>query len=92
MKNKIKSPGFNVPMDIPPPESVYGRQFSELKKHILYVMEEHWGPRCKTKDYEDFPDLEPLNAIGDPDNGRCPACLVYEKFDNFWEYFSNEND
>ena len=88
---KNKSPGFNVPMDIPPPASVYATDFSELKGHILHVLEEHYGPRCETTDIEDFPELDPLFAVGDPDTGRCPVCLVYEKFDKFWsELYDDE--
>lgn len=74
-------------------ESKYGKQFRELKEHNLKVLEEHYGPRCETKDYEDFPELDPLFAVGDPEAGRCPVCLVYEKFDKFWEalYYEGED-
>lgn len=62
-----------------------------LKAEILAEIEEGWGPRCETKDYEDFPELhDELVVVGDPDAGRCPVCLVYEKFDNFWRYFSRD--
>ncbi len=75
-------------------ESEYGKMFRELKEHNLAVLEEHYGERCKTKDYEDFPDLLPLFAVGDPDSGRCPVCLVYEKFDAYWEalYYDDHDD
>lgn len=61
--------------------------YKAVKTSIIDLLERDWGPRCERKDYEDFPELEPINAIGDPDAGRCPACLVYEKFDKFWSYF-----
>lgn len=78
-------------MDVPAPMSVAARDFSELKKHILYVMEEYYGPRCEITDIEEFPELDPLFAVGDPDAGRCPTCLVYEKFDKFWgELYSGD--
>ena len=69
------------------------KDFADVKKEIEKFLEEYWGPRCKTKDYEDFPELDPINVVGDPEAGRCPACLVYEKLDNFIEYASSgEND
>lgn len=77
-----------------PAPSVYGKMFADLKAHNLAVLEEHYGPRCKSKDYEDFPELDPLFAVGDPDAGRCPVCLVYEKFDKYWEtlYYADHDD
>lgn len=87
-KNKVKSPGFYTPMDVAPGESVYGNMFANLKAHNLAVIEEHYGKRCKTKDTDDFDDLI---TVGDPDAGRCPVCLVYEKFDNYWKYLYEDH-
>lgn len=61
------------------------RDLRELKHRILNSIEEYYGSRCLAKDYDDFPDID--FAIGDPDTGRCPTCLVYEKFDAFWKVF-----
>lgn len=58
--------------------------FDKLKAVIEYNIEKAYGPRCKTKDTDDFDDLI---QVGDSDAGRCPCCLVYEKFDKFWSYF-----
>ncbi len=88
--DSVKGTGFFTPMDLPPPDSVMG--YPALKNAILARLEEDWGPRCESKDYEDFPELDPLFAVGDPDLGRCPACLVYEKFDKFWSYFDHSDD
>jgi hypothetical protein len=52
-----------------------------LKKYLLATIKEDWGPRCQTKDYEDFPEVKEVSE------NRCPCCLVYEKFDEFWEAF-----
>jgi hypothetical protein len=83
---EVKSPGFYVPMDLAPGEYGSVVDYDKLKAGILDVIATDWGERCETKDYEDFPELDPINAVGDPDAGRCPVCLVYEKFDKFWEY------
>ena len=64
------------------------REYDEVKKDLEKLLERDWGPRCKTKDTDDFEEL--LFPVGDPDVGRCPSCLVYEKFDKFWEYFAHE--
>lgn len=90
MKKKIKSPGFFVPMDIAPGEYGSSVDYPALKAGILAVIEEDWGPRCETKDYEDFPELDPIFPVGDPDAGRCPVCLIYEKFDAFWKQLDFE--
>ena len=81
-KSKVKSPGFYCPMDIAPGE--YAVDYPSIKRIIEAAMEKDWGPRCKTKDYDDFPDIldKPEN------NSRCPVCVAYERFDSFWEYFS----
>jgi hypothetical protein len=89
--DKVKGTGFYVPMDIAPGEYGSTVDYKRLKEVILYAMEQDWGPRCKTKDYDDFPELDPLFAIGDPEAGRCPVCLVYEKFDAFWEKLDFEH-
>lgn len=64
--------------------------YAQVKANVLSLLERDWGPRCRTKDYEDFPELDPIHPVGDPDAGRCPCCLVYEKFDNFWKYFARD--
>lgn len=80
----MPSPGFYTPMGIAPgeyPPADYG----VLKEQILLYIERDWGKRCETKDYEDFPELhDNLMPVGD-DAGRCPVCVVYERFDRFWE-------
>jgi hypothetical protein len=78
-------------MDIAPGEWGSTVDYKALKAGILKVIEEDWGPRCKTRDIDDFPDeYDPLFAVGDPDVGRCPVCLVYEKFDAFWKQLDFE--
>lgn len=90
---KIKGTGFFTPMDIVPDESNYGYDMREFKRHCLMMLEEHYGERCETKDTDDFPEmLEPPYANNDKDWGRCPVCLVYEKFDAFWETFYYDDD
>lgn len=34
-----------------------------------------FGPRCETKDTQDFPEVAGQHT------GRCPACLAWEQFD-----------
>ena len=63
--------------------------YESIRKAILAKLEEDWGSRCETKDTDDFEDLI---TVGDKEAARCPVCLVYEKFDNFWEYFDVENN
>src|SRR5690606_35374320 len=40
------------------------------------ALTEHWGPRCKTKDTDDFPEL------GGATQGRCACCLAWEQYDS----------
>lgn len=89
--DSIKGTGFYTPMDIAPGE-YDAPDYPVLKKAILARLAQDWGPRCLTKDYEDFPELEPIFAVGDSDAGRCPCCLAYEKFDKFWEYVAPDED
>ncbi|MBT0780593.1 hypothetical protein [Paracoccus sp. pheM1] len=42
---------------------------------IAEALTEHWGPRCKTKDTDDFPDLAGATQ------GRCACCLAWEQYD-----------
>lgn len=42
---------------------------------------ELFGPRCKTKDTDDFPELK---------ESSCPACLAWEQFDNKVKELNNE--
>jgi len=77
---------FSTPMDIPPseyPEIGY----AELKSQVLLFIERDWGQRCETKDTDDFDDLA---TVENPDAVRCSCCLVYDKFDKFWDYFDHE--
>lgn len=85
---KVKSPGFYVPMDIAPGEYGSSVDYKALKAGIESVLLEDWGPPCIIKDTEDFPDLVGKTELFD---GRCPCCLVYEKFDDFWEYFGHDD-
>ncbi len=82
-EGKVKSPGWFRPMDIAPNE--YGDvNYPAIKKLLEAALEKDWGPRCAVKDYDEFPD-----TLDNPEkNSRCPACVVYERFDHFWEYFS----
>lgn len=64
-------------------------EYDRVKSDILDLLERDWGPRCDIKDTEEFDDLGTEN---DPDAGRCPTCLVYDKFDNFWNYISLDED
>lgn len=97
MNKKIKSPGFYTPMDIAPGE--FNEQlkpienykplevsYSAMRRRILIELEKNWGPRCGIKDTEEYSEL-----IGDKNSSRCPACVTYEKFDEFWERFDYEN-
>lgn len=63
-------------------------EYKRLKERTLKLLEEDWGPRCDMKDTEDFPDLVGKTEVSE---GRCPCCLVYERFDNFWELFDIED-
>lgn len=97
-KKKVKLPkeiqgtGFYVPMDIAPNE-YGGVDWKAIKKVLTEAIERDWGPRCLTKDYEDFPELhDDLVVVGDPDAGRCPCCLAWEKFDKFWAYIYPDDD
>ena len=60
--------------------------YAGLKISLVNALKRDWGPRCEVKDIVDFPDL-----INGDNCSRCQCCLVYEKFDDFWEYFDYEN-
>lgn len=57
-------------------------EYLELKKKTEKLILNSWGRRCKLKDYEEFPDL----LTDTSESSRCPACLVWDKFDAFWDY------
>lgn len=57
-----------------------------VKSMLEHMLLRDWGPRCIVKDTEEFPEL-----IGDTKSSRCPSCVVYEKFDDFWGYFAHED-
>lgn len=42
---------------------------------IQEAITEHWGPRCRTRDTDDFPELVALGG------GRCHCCRAWEQFD-----------
>lgn len=63
------------------------REYNQVKEDTLKLLERDWGERCKIKDTEDFPELLGETETG---KGRCPSCLVYERFDKFWELFDFE--
>jgi len=48
----------------------YEKHLSKLQS----LIKKDYGDPCETKDTEDFPDI-----VGDPNAGRCPVCIVYEK-------------
>lgn len=76
-------------------EAVYNQKrcevndYKKLKAKLLKLIERDWGQRCETKDYEDFPELKGGVSVSE---GRCPACLTYEKFDEFWRYIERHTD
>ena len=41
----------------------------------IYFLKRAYGPRCKTLDINDFPELNHNNK------GRCPKCKTYETID-----------
>ena len=47
----------------------------ERLKLIEEAITAHYGPRCKKKDTDDFPEITGQRT------GRCPICLVWEDFD-----------
>jgi hypothetical protein len=55
-----------------------------VKMSMLDLIELDWGPRCETKDTDDFPELK-----GD-EKSRCGVCVVYERFDKFWELYDEK--
>ena len=71
-------------MDLAPGEYGSTVDYDALKKGLIVILEKDWGPRCGSLDTEDFPELEGETDIM---KGRCPVCLVYERFDAFWEAF-----
>lgn len=42
---------------------------------IAEALTEHFGPRCPTRDADDFPDLDVAR------NGRYPCCEAWEQYD-----------
>lgn len=64
-------------------------KYDKARRVVLKLIESYWGPRCELKDFEDFPELEGKTEILE---GRCPCCLVYERFDAFWELFDPGSD
>lgn len=51
----------------------------ELRVKVEDLIRRKWGPRCETRDTEDFPEITGTDS-------RCPSCPAYEKFDEFWDY------
>lgn len=87
--SKDKGPGFYVAMDIAPGEYGSVIDYPALKAGILKVIEMDFGDRCRTPDTVDFPELKGNTEL---DQGRCPVCLVYERFDKLWEILDVAND
>lgn len=56
---------------------------ASVEDNILHHLKEVWGPRCKTKDTEDELYIE-------SEKDRCPSCVAYEKFDEFWSVLSED--
>ena len=65
------------------------KDYAKAKKSVIKLMEKDWGPRCRTSDLEDFPDM-----ADDPESwgGRCPVCLRYEKLDKLFEMIAPDED
>lgn len=57
-------------------------KYEKAKLQLLKLIEKDYGKPCLTKDTDDFDDLI---TVGDPDAGRCPVCIVYERLDKLWE-------
>lgn len=77
---------FRRGVQYPEVPTEYGEvDYGRIKKVLDDALAKDWGPRCATKDYEDFPEIK-----GDDPNkiSRCHACEVYERYDRFWECFS----
>ena len=82
-----QSKGFQVSIDLNPDVYVSVVDYDELRAGILQCMKLDWGERCETKDIDDFPELhDDLVVVGNQEENRCPVCLVYEKFDAWWDY------
>lgn len=62
--------------------------YKKVRSEIERLLERDWGPRCKTRDIDDFPELKHAITGDEKFNGRCPVCLVYERFDDFWNIFA----
>lgn len=43
---------------------------------IAEALTEHWGPRCETKDTDEFPEMAGKTE------GRCLCCLAWEQYDS----------
>lgn len=76
---------FRKGVQYPEVPTEYGEvDYGRIKKVLDDALAKDWGPRCAVKDYEDLPEI-----LENPEkNSRCPSCVVYERFDSFWEYFS----
>lgn len=51
---------------------------------IAEALTEHWGPRCETKDTDDFPEMAGKTE------GRCPCCLAWEQYDSLRAALTDE--
>lgn len=76
---------FRKGVQYPEVPTEYGEvDYGRIKKVLDDALAKDWGPRCATKDTDDLPEL-----LENPEkSSRCPACVVYERYDSFWEYFS----
>ena len=85
---KIKAVVYRVSVWLMPHKFI--PNYQSVNFRINSILARELGPRCKTKDHENFPWLDnDLITIGNPDVGRCRRCLIYEKFDEFWEFFND---
>lgn len=50
----------------------------ERAEAVKDFITETYGEKCKSKDIEDFPELQ-----GDPKASRCPTCEMWEIYDKW---------
>ena len=49
-----------------------------MSNSVEQFVTHHFGPRCKTKDMDDFPELKETDPVG-----RCAACEIWEAYDEW---------
>ena len=65
------------------------KEYKKMRSDILKLIKRDYGKRCKTKDTEDFPEMLGKTEVLE---GRCYLCLVYERFDKFWDILGLDDD